>query len=572
MTLSVVSARFDHLLASADPRIIMLTGGWGVGKTYQWKAALTRYSANNSLSPLKYAYVSLFGLASTSELRRRIAEEMVSSISMPGGKETVGDQIVDPGWKAKPLQLLKLIPAIPYLSSLESVANELSFRTVRNAVICIDDLERAPSLSLVDVLGLLSFLKEERGCRIVVLTNARALDERKEALERYLEKVVDEKIELEPTAAESAEIAVKGSKRAASTLLAQNSEKLALTNVRVIEKLHRLALELEDILVDDDPRVLRQAISTLTLYGLAHLVATERVPSIEYIDGYGGDEWARFFAGASDPAKMTPQQKQAAEWHDFLQRYGYGKTDDLDREIGKAVRQGFVDDERLRKLADPLTQGFKQGDLKSSLAEARTLLTDSYDDNSAEVVNAFDKAIQLAAHLLSLPEMHFVYSVLRELAGVGHAERALETFIARNQSEAWKFDLSHDHFGDVRLPEFRARIEAEQRRHHTEVTVEAALDRIAANGGGGDARDFSALAEAEVVQIHALIRNARGEQRSNRVRAMLRLGRIGGDATYPTIYSKAIDALRMIAREGGINALRVKHLIPDAPTAEREDG
>lgn len=43
----------------------------------------------------------------------------------------------------------------------------LSFMTVREQVICIDDLERrGKNLDVVDVLGLISFLCEQRKCKV----------------------------------------------------------------------------------------------------------------------------------------------------------------------------------------------------------------------------------------------------------------------------------------------------------------------------------------------------------------------------------------------------------------------
>ncbi|MEZ5639615.1 MAG: hypothetical protein R3E92_21015 [Burkholderiaceae bacterium] len=162
VTLDVVQHRLDKLLATETPRVAMLTGDWGSGKTYQWKQALER-AAKKGLRP-RYAYVSLFGLTSLAEVRKRIAEEVISSIKLPANGETVGDAIEGGAIGLKPMQLLKLLPVIPYLGKLESLAQELSFATVRKAVICFDDLERAPaSLRVSDVFGLASFLKEERG-------------------------------------------------------------------------------------------------------------------------------------------------------------------------------------------------------------------------------------------------------------------------------------------------------------------------------------------------------------------------------------------------------------------------
>src|SRR5438309_2063446 len=47
----VVQARLDKLLAEKTPKVAMLTGAWGSGKTYQWKQALER-AAKKGLTTL----------------------------------------------------------------------------------------------------------------------------------------------------------------------------------------------------------------------------------------------------------------------------------------------------------------------------------------------------------------------------------------------------------------------------------------------------------------------------------------------------------------------------------------
>jgi hypothetical protein len=49
---------------------------------------------------------------------------------------------------------------------------QISFLSVKNYLICFDDLERkGKHLRLVDVLGLASMLKERRNCKVVLILN-----------------------------------------------------------------------------------------------------------------------------------------------------------------------------------------------------------------------------------------------------------------------------------------------------------------------------------------------------------------------------------------------------------------
>ena len=52
----------------------------------------------------------------------------------------------------------------------------LSFLTIRDQIVCIDDLERrGQRLAVGGVLGLVSFLREQRACKVVLILNDEAL-------------------------------------------------------------------------------------------------------------------------------------------------------------------------------------------------------------------------------------------------------------------------------------------------------------------------------------------------------------------------------------------------------------
>lgn len=238
MTIEIVEKRLDALLTAERAQVLLLTGDWGAGKTHQWKQALQRAAATGNW-PRYYAYVSLFGLTSLAEVRKRVAEETVAAIKIPGKAGTVGEAIEEGGWQLKPLQIMKLLPVVPYLGKLEGLANELSFSLVRNAVICFDDLERGGTgLRLADVFGLASFLKEERNCRVVLISNKEKLSsESKDDLSRYLEKVVDETVHFAPTSNEACKIALGEMPNLSRSLLREQICKLEISNIRVISYL-----------------------------------------------------------------------------------------------------------------------------------------------------------------------------------------------------------------------------------------------------------------------------------------------------------------------------------------------
>src|ERR1700692_4543446 len=68
-----------RFLSTAEPEILCISGRWGVGKTYNWRQALTQAERANSNHPdrlklQRYAYVSLFGINSLDDLKYAIFE------------------------------------------------------------------------------------------------------------------------------------------------------------------------------------------------------------------------------------------------------------------------------------------------------------------------------------------------------------------------------------------------------------------------------------------------------------------------------------------------------------------
>lgn len=79
-----------------------------------------------------------------------------------------------------------------------------TFHLVKNILICIDDFERkSDSLPMKDVLGLISFLKEERDCKVaLIFSDMNFSEENRQAYTQFREKVVDVEVRFSPTPAE----------------------------------------------------------------------------------------------------------------------------------------------------------------------------------------------------------------------------------------------------------------------------------------------------------------------------------------------------------------------------------
>lgn len=560
MTLEIVQARLDKLLSVETAKVAMLTGDWGSGKTYQWKQALER-AAKNGIRP-RYAYVSLFGLTSLAEVRKRITEEVISSVRLPGRSGTVGEAVESDAIGLKPMQIIKILPAIPFLGKLDSLAQELSFATVRNAVICFDDLERAPaSLRIADVFGLASFLKEERHCRVLLISNQKKLDgDAKGELDTYFEKVVEEAVDFAPTPDEACEIALGAKPSEAGAILAERLIRLGVSNIRVISRLGSLADDLATIVKKLHANVLIDVVNTLALFGVAHFIPQTDFPSTEYLLGYGGVDWAKYFEKEGKKDEQTEQEKRESDWGKLIEEYGYSETSALDKEIYAGISSGFFRDKAVRSLSEELSQRIEAGGRKEALDEAIHRFWWGVGD-SREAFKQLMEAAHAALGLMNASEMHAVYEVLLDIEGADAATNLLNQFISANQDRRDAFALS-ELFGEKYDPTFRAMLEAEAARLKVPVDVAKALDAIDFNRGWSS-EDLTRIAEAKFEDIVPLLTGATDNRLfARRLVTLLKFGEKGQTEEEVKVRDKTIEWLKAFAATDPISALRVRRFLP----------
>lgn len=537
----------------------MLTGDWGSGKTYQWKQALER-AAKKGVRP-RYAYVSLFGLTSLAEVRKRITEEAISSVRLPG-RGTVREEVEGEAIGLKPMQIIKILPVIPYLGKLESLAQELSFSTVRNAVICIDDLERAPtSLRIADVLGLASFLKEERHCRVLLISNQKKLgNNAKDELATYLEKVVEEAVDFAPTPEEACVVALGAEPAEARKILTERLTRLGVSNIRVISRLGALADDLASIVEGLHPNVLTDVVNTLALFGVAHFIPQKEFPTTEYLVGYGNYDWAKYFSKEKLEEEQTEQEKREAGWDKLIASYGHETTSPLDKEVYAGIISGFFRDEAIRRLSEDLSKQTDEGGRKEAFNDAIHRFWWGIDDSKA----AFKQLLtttKSALGLINASEIHAVYNVLLDLEGQDAATKLLSEFIAANQDRRGALAPSEE-FGEKYEATFKAVLDAEVARLKEPVDLEKTLDAIEF-GRGWNPEDLTKIAEADFEAIVPLLTGAKDNRLfARRLTTLLKFGERGGTEEEKNVREKTITWLKILASADPITALRVRRFLP----------
>jgi len=151
---------------------VLVTGEWGVGKTFQVKKAIPEE---------RRYYVSLFGLQNANEVFAAVFAQM-----FPADAKTKAD--VD----ANRAVSLIGIPVGAIASQLATVFIRDKVRTDRTLI--FDDLERC-HIKPTDLLGVINRYVEHHGCRVVVIAHEGKL--RKKLLEQR-EKVFGQLIKVNP--------------------------------------------------------------------------------------------------------------------------------------------------------------------------------------------------------------------------------------------------------------------------------------------------------------------------------------------------------------------------------------
>jgi hypothetical protein len=156
----------------------------------------------------------------------------------------------------------------------------------RDSLIVIDDLERhSKSLSIRDILGVLTQLKEERGCQIIIVMNEDALNKDGDApYFETKEKVIDRELIFQPTVEQAIAIGLSDY-QGKNQFAAESCRKLNIANIRTIQKIDTSLTQLRAAFSEaklDVPESFDQQLQTTV--GLAVQAYWERVVDIDVLE------------------------------------------------------------------------------------------------------------------------------------------------------------------------------------------------------------------------------------------------------------------------------------------------
>lgn len=538
-----------RFLKESDPGVLCINGAWGVGKTFLWRQVLDQLRKAGGLPFTRYSYVSLFGLNSLDDVKAALFENMewldqdATSFAQRGkaGAKALA---------ARAKKLSDLAGALPWVGQAFTKARSLYFSLIQDQIVCIDDLDRcSDKLEVRDVLGLVSFLREQRGCKVALILNVEKLGGNKEQYDALLEKVIEEKVVLAPTAFESAAIALEGKNDPLSSKLKTNCEILGISNIRVIKQIERALRRVDDLLTDFSQPVREQATQSLTLYGWSKY---DRENSIR-LDFLKTSSLERHLAHDDEDANDSTEE---AAWSSLLTKYNYGYADDFDLTLLKYVDTMILDSDEIRSEARKLQEQKRLSALRGTFEDVWRPFHDSFDDNEDEVVSAIFKGTKETFEIVSLPNLNFAIMLLKELGRNSEASELLKFFAEnRHDLDYWTFD---DPFNRGPFdPDINKIIEQKTRQQQ-----EPELDLASALIGAGKTYDAATIKRLAAVPVDAyrdLIASSRGEQLRSIVLSALEFRRISNaNDDMRRVRELMEEALRMLGRRSLLNELRIK--------------
>jgi hypothetical protein len=549
MSIELVKREIAAFLARPDPEVLCIRGKWGVGKTYTWNEVLKAARERDAIRHADYSYVSLFGVNSLDELKFSIFENTIPIIKgvNKASLETLTalvEKRIGP-WR-KWTRLAQSVPIVRNVIGADATPL-IAFLTVKDQIVCIDDLERrGANLNVRDVLGLISYLRQERNCKVALILNDEMLEgEDKINFEKNLEKVVDISLAYQPTTADVLRIGVPENDEV-SREVAERCRLLGITNIRVIKRIMHFVNAIRPILSKYDAHVLKTAIASIALFCWSHDQPDE-APPIDFL---------RSRQPFNTEQKKDVTAKEAA-WNALLDEYGYGATDDFDLELVRGISAGYFNPEEIKKRADSIQAKVTEAKAGASLQEAWRRLRESFADDQNDVLRGILEATKQNVKYVTVFDLNTTLSLFKELGQPATAKELLDYYMANRNEERSFYDLDDHPFGEqVTDPDIRAAFkqrfaQLEERRDVT--TMLTSLK------GNWSPQIISQLASLPVEEYCKTFKAASGDQLRRILDGVFEFDRISNASEeMREIPKRARDALRIIGAESGINRARVR--------------
>jgi hypothetical protein len=540
-----VSARIDGFLKHDRKRVLVLKGKWGVGKTFFWKRYIGKRREDLAAQPPRYAYVSLFGVRSVEDIQNQIiaffAKESVKGFGKVG-------QFA--GKHADMFRELKaVLEKVPWMKEIGGMARGVSRMLIDGSLICIDDVERkAPDLSMREVLGFVSSLREDRDCRVVVIFNEDELHDKAdiEALEVYREKVIDESIHYDPSVEDNVRLIYGTSPHV--DFFIDLFRLLDLKNIRVMKQA-QWAVEyftpfLEGLLPALQSQILQHVVFLSAFFHERSLNVSLRELALL------SDEDHVFNAAAKQDARLEELQRVIQQYRFYPQDY--------DSIIADYIENGSCDEKRFQEELRKANEREQRSQVTEKLRAHWELYRANFQVQDADLISRYRSFLDEAAGSLSEREFDQAVKLLQDCGYAGSTDGWRDAFIMGHLADFSVAELQKWlPLASAEAP--KAQIRARQEQVRAARTMSDLFHGIL-NGHWGE-EEVSLLDSYTTEEFYEWMRTSNEPDLLQTVWQLCRhFTAAGVGSKEQSIKEKVCEALRRLATVSKINEMRVRNL------------
>lgn len=554
-----IESVLTEFVSSTEPGAIVLRGPWGVGKTYLWQKKILPTLLAKPWEK-RYSYVSLFGVNSLAELKTALA--IATDEFDRDARRQKRLSAFATGW------LWRLWPwgsdalgAIPRSgAALSKLFDRISFYLVRNRVICFDDIERhGKQLDLKDFFGLVSYLSEQRGCRLVVILNDGQLEaEDQKVWNSYREKVFQGELTFSPSPAQTVELGLAEDIGAPwHTPLRSALLELGVSNIRLVRRAAKF-MHLASASIGDRPLGLE------TIESMARTVAM-LVFSV-HGRGVGGPPLNRVqrtsrldmavFAGKGED-KRTKEEK---EWDRVISEYRIYLHTDLDRALIDMVVSGFPDSQAMCSAVEAVEANAAVYAHKQAWHQAWRLYHDTVAENGPEIVSAFERTWPAVSEYEHATNLQSAARLLRMLGQQDLATTFVQKWVEQRSGDRIReLDGRELHlFRTVDDPEILAAVDQAKAQPRKQLPAIEAFG-LMRDSNGYPEEAIAAIAATPVEALIEVIDSTVSEDLTSTMRRILELRSNHPDPNWVGASHKMQQACEQIATRSPLAADRMKN-------------
>lgn len=534
-----------RLITSPQPRAVALIGSWGRGKTHLWRH-LVKSTPNQPRA--KYSYVSLFGVNSLDDLKLAIFQREIDA----------GPPPTKPGWWAR--QKAKLPGRAvaesvtqlenPWVNNLNALYRTVVFSRVKCRLICLDDFERkGKDLALEEVLGLITFLCEERECAVVLILNDTTMDSIDD-WNKYREKVFHAEVTYRPSTETCINI-IFGTEpqnrwyAGARKVLMQ----LDVSNMRIMTRIKDAIAPLAELFSDASDATQLRIGATLALYVYCHNASGEGAPPIERALAH------HRFAFMTKPDDQTKEEKR---WDAILSKIDF-YPDELDLAVTAYVRDGYPGVEEFTTQVKRLESAHQANSVDQEFTSAWESYHNSFDDNSAAVIAAFAHAFPAAAPTMHAMNANSTIALMRELGQNELADSFIAEWITpRRGARRQELSLREAQiFGPITDEGFLRALDQAEREETTAPDLNEALETVARGQGSLD-QALHTISRSELDEVIRWFERNPG--RTSRTFITTSMQFQGGEHVV-VAQQRIRSALEALGKRSPINELRIASIL-----------